>query len=731
MRFGIYVSNEFMEKMNSRDKHACRILWKILKKRYETGYPYIFFTDNANDAAPEVYKKNGLKINHTNLCVTGNQRVISDQGMLTAKELYEKQTLLTLFDNKKIVSASPMQLIEKNADVYKITLDNGLSHEITGYHKIVISEKNNNGREYEKNIKCLDLKIGDRVAYQTKKGLFGKINKESEAFLLGLYQADGTQYKDTIMLDIWEKDFDLIPIIQEKFSEIHYNYNCDSYNITNPSGKIFKRNIKPAKFVECTIPNGIVRKKRLSSKTLKKSLNFEKGYVPQWLWESDEKTCWEYIRGLLYADGSVTLGSSKGKPIQISLANINKQFLEQIQLILCNLGIQSSIKILRKAGETLLPNGKGSYKIYKTKDRWRLIISNKNDALEIEKNTKFLSRKNISLENVKYRDNTKKYSKIVSIEYIGKQDVYCCTVNSKEHHWICNGFITHNCTEIMLSNSNDRSFVCDLSSMNGERYDEWKNTDAVRYLIYLLEAVMTEFINKTENIKFMDSARNFAIEQRALGVGLLGWHSYLQNNMIPFESFEAGQTNIELWKFLREEGDIATRILAEEFGEAPLLKGYGRRNVTTLAIAPTTSSSFILGQVSPSIEPLNCNYFVKNLAKGKFTYKNPALKRLLKEKDKNDDETWNSILVRGGSVQHLDFLTQHEKDVFKTFGEISQKTIIVQAIQRQKYIDQGQSLNLMIAPNTPPREVNSLIIFAWQNKLKSLYYQRSANPSQE
>jgi ribonucleoside-diphosphate reductase alpha chain len=201
--------------------------------------------------------------------------------------------------------------------------------------------------------------------------------------------------------------------------------------------------------------------------------------------------------------------------------------------------------------------------------------------------------------------------------------------------------------------------------------------------------------------------------------------------MIGFESMEAKMLNNQIWKTIREKSDKASQDLASKFEEPPFLKGYGRRNSTTLAVAPTTSSSFILGQVSPSIEPLNSNYFVKDLAKGKFTYKNPYLKRLLKTKEKDDDETWKSILIKGGSVQHLDFLSQEEKEVFKTFGEISQKEIIIQAAQRQRYIDQGQSLNLMIPPSTKPKEVNELMIFAWEQGIKSLYYQRSANPAQE
>jgi ribonucleoside-diphosphate reductase alpha chain len=287
------------------------------------------------------------------------------------------------------------------------------------------------------------------------------------------------------------------------------------------------------------------------------------------------------------------------------------------------------------------------------------------------------------------------------------------------------------CTEIFLSTSKDESFVCDLSSINLEKWDEIVETDAIETLIFFLDAVMTEFIDKTEGIELMAAARKFAINQRALGLGVLGWHTYLQSKMIAFESLEAKFKNVDIWKVIRERTDKATESLAAIYGEPPILEGYGRRNTTTLAIAPTTSSSFILGQTSPSIEPLNSNYFVKDLAKGKFTFKNIQLVKLLSTKGKNDQDIWKSILMRGGSVQHLDFLTQEEKDVFKTFSEISQKEIIIQAAQRQKYIDQGQSLNLMIPPNTKAKDVNELMIFAWEQGIKSLYYQRSANPAQE
>jgi ribonucleoside-diphosphate reductase alpha chain len=287
------------------------------------------------------------------------------------------------------------------------------------------------------------------------------------------------------------------------------------------------------------------------------------------------------------------------------------------------------------------------------------------------------------------------------------------------------------CAEVMLASSIDESFVCCLSSLNVLHYDEWKDTNLVADMIAFLDAVMEEYIEKTKYIPLMENAHNFAKRQRAVGLGILGWHSFLQSKMIPFESNQAKILNIEITKNVWERSNTATVKLAELYGEPDMLRGYNRRNVTTLATAPTTSSSFALGQVSPSIEPLNSNYFVKDLAKGKFTYRNPYLQKLLESRGMDNAETWKSILISGGSVQHLDGLTQDEKDVFKTFGEISQLVIVQQAADRQKYIDQSQSLNLMIHPKTPMKDVNTLIIEAWRLGVKSLYYQRSTNPAQE
>ncbi len=288
------------------------------------------------------------------------------------------------------------------------------------------------------------------------------------------------------------------------------------------------------------------------------------------------------------------------------------------------------------------------------------------------------------------------------------------------------------CTEIALPASPDESFVCCLSSMNALHYDEWKDTDAVETLTYFLDAVMQEFIDKTEGTRFMERAVKFAKRHRAIGIGVLGWHSYLQSNMIPWNSTEAMMKNSDLFSTIEQKSYAASEELADKFGEPEVLEGYGRRNATTMSVAPTKSSSIILGQVSPSIEPLKSNYFVRDGAKLKSTQKNRFLEDLLKQKGKDEREVWDSIMQKDGSVQHLDCLTDEEKEVFRTFAEIPQMSVIKQAAQRQKYIDQGQSINISIDPSEVSiKEINQLYIEAWESGVKSLYYQKSVNAAQK
>jgi ribonucleoside-diphosphate reductase alpha chain len=281
------------------------------------------------------------------------------------------------------------------------------------------------------------------------------------------------------------------------------------------------------------------------------------------------------------------------------------------------------------------------------------------------------------------------------------------------------------CSEIQLPTDSLNSFVCCLGSLNLLHWDEIIETDAIEVYTMFLNAVMDEFILKSGKMAGMKRANRFASQHRAIGLGVLGYHSLFQSKLIQFESLMAKQLNHQIFKIIKEKSELSSKYLYEEKGYRCLREGYA--NTTLIAIAPTKSSSFILGQVSMGIEPIKSNYFIKDLAKSKTIYKNPFLEIELDKYGLNTPDTWESILKKDGSVQHLDFPS---KEVFKSFIEISPKELILQAAQRQKYIDQSQSLNLMIHPSVPAKDINQLYLYAHEEGVKTLYYQFSQSSAQ-
>lgn len=280
-------------------------------------------------------------------------------------------------------------------------------------------------------------------------------------------------------------------------------------------------------------------------------------------------------------------------------------------------------------------------------------------------------------------------------------------------------------SEIALPNDTFNSFVCCLGSINLLHWDKIVETDAVETYILFLNAVINDFISKSENLPGMKRAWRFAKNHRAIGLGVLGYHSYLQSKLIAFESLQAKQANYKIFSTIKERSENASKYCHDVLGFKSIREGYA--NTTLIAIAPTKSSSYILGQTSMGIEPIKSNYFIKDLAKIKSVYKNPFLEQELEKYNLNHPEIWKTILDNDGSVQHLDFPT---KDVFKSFIEISPKEIVLQAAQRQPFIDQSQSVNLSIHPDVPAKDINQLYIYAWKEGVKTLYYQFSQNAAQ-
>lgn len=294
------------------------------------------------------------------------------------------------------------------------------------------------------------------------------------------------------------------------------------------------------------------------------------------------------------------------------------------------------------------------------------------------------------------------------------------------------------CSEILLHNDSDHTFVCCLSSLNLARWDEWKDTDTVELSIRFLDAVMSEFIEKAEGEPGLERAVRFAKKSRALGLGVLGWHSLLQEKMIVWDSFQAMQLNSEIFRKIRTKAELATKEMAYALGEPQWCKGHSRRNTHLLAVAPTVSNSLISGGISQGIEPWAANIFSQDTAKGNFIRKNPTLEKILRDRSADTPEVWDQINSDGGSVKNVKCLSDHEKEVFKTAREINQFAIVQQAAQRQKFIDQGQSLNLFFAkPDNVLDEdsrkklgkyIHDVHLMAYDLGVTCLYYFRSEAP---
>ena len=286
--------------------------------------------------------------------------------------------------------------------------------------------------------------------------------------------------------------------------------------------------------------------------------------------------------------------------------------------------------------------------------------------------------------------------------------------------------MTNICSEITLHTDEEHSFICCLSSMNLAKYDEWKDTDAIELSTYFLDGVMQEFIDKTNGKESMKRTHKHAMKGRALGLGVMGWHTFLQNKNLPFNSIASTAWTHTIFSDIRNKAEAASRQLAVEYGEPSWCKGTGMRNSHVLAIAPTVSNSRISG-CSAGIEPQPANVYTFNGAKGTFIVKNPELEQLLKDKGEDNSKVWDQILADDGSVVNLpsSILNEEEKEIFLTFAEINQLGLVQQAAIRQRYIDQTQSLNLAFAPTDSPRWINQVHMEAWKLGIKTLYYLRT------
>jgi len=285
--------------------------------------------------------------------------------------------------------------------------------------------------------------------------------------------------------------------------------------------------------------------------------------------------------------------------------------------------------------------------------------------------------------------------------------------------------MTNICSEITLHTDENHSFICCLSSLNLAKYDEWKNTNIIHDSIWFLDGVLEEFIQKAKYRKGFENSVRSAEKGRALGLGVLGWHTYLQERGLPFEGLLAQYETRKIFSQIKIESERASMALAETYGEPLWCVGTGFRNTHLRAIAPTVSNSKLSGNVSPGIEPWAANIFTEQSAKGTFIRKNPTLEKILEKQKLNTKEIWDKILADGGSVQDIEGLSEDTKEVFKTFKELNQLELVRQAGIRQQYIDQSVSLNLAFPSEATPKWINKVHMDAWHKGIKTLYYMRT------
>lgn len=683
MYYGVCIGDQWLQEMKEGDAEKRRIWAKVLQRKAESGIPYLFFKDNVNNQKPDVYKDKDMTIYASNLCVSGDTTILTKEYGHTpiAEHVGE---YVTVWNGQEWSSNVQLVKTGENQQLYLVKLSNGREIKCTGYHKWFVKN------DYSKDpvvMNTLELQHGFKLDKWSLPIMEGTLELE-DAYTNGFYTGDGCYSKGANIVYLYQ---------QKKALRPHITGNIISEAFSTSADRI----------------------------TLRMKGLRDKYFVPNH--EYTIKSRLEWLAGYLDADGTIYRNDASD---MIVAASINEDFLIEVQDMLSTLGVHSKLKLIHDERVSWLPinDGSGDYGEYLSKRCYRLIISCMESQKLLDLGIEF---HRLVIEKRPPNRSSYRYVTVESVwELAEKEDTYCCK-EPLRHAVIFNGVMTSQCSEIALPSSLEESFVCCLSSMNALYFDEWKDTDAVETMTYFLDAVMEEFIQKSKSIPMMEKAHRFASRHRAIGIGVLGWHSYLQYKHTPFESFQAMQLNNELFKTIHDRSYAASREMAERYGEPEILKGYGRRNTTTMSVAPTKSSSFILGGVSPSVEPIRSNYYIKDLAKIKTTYRNPLLTKVLQEKGLDNEATWQSILVNDGSVQHLEGLSDEDKEVFKTWQEISQLTIIQQAAQRQKYIDQGQSINILVHPDTPTKDINQLYLTAHELGMKSIYYQFSMSAAQK
>jgi ribonucleotide reductase alpha subunit len=743
-------------------------LWKkMLSMLFETGHPWITFKDACNVRSPQDHV--GV-IHSSNLCcMTADQRVVSDEGLVTVGYLYEKarrlapaggrgETVLaaadgnTVFSRSGPVSAGPMLLPRPDAPIVRILTKEGYTHKVTPDHKVWVV-----GRGW---VEAQQLGRGDHIEIQQGEGLWGTCDAADEALLCGLIAGDGTfMVRDgttSALVDLWSQEYSLIPEVEDAVARV----------LAGAQEHARTTSTLAPKFV------GDEYKKRLCSAPLARVLE-KRGFhrdtklrVPEFVWTGMRTTAAAYLRGLYAADATV---EASGEVTTCALASVSREFLAEIQILLANFGVKSSLSRMREAGPVMMPDGHGGEREYWQADLWRLMVTSIQGCRILENLTGLGSLR----QNPRYLANLEKagyaqklHATFEALERLPNEDAFCLQVFTEEHSWTVNGLITKN-TEITLNTSNDETAVCNLGSVILDSHllpdgslDHRKLRETVRMAVRALDNVIDINFYPTE------AARRSNQRHRPIGLGLMGLANALYIKGVAFASTEAVEFNDEVMEAVAHYAYEASSDLAAERGAYTSYKGskwdrgllpqdtldllesergvpvdvprggrmdwsvlrakiaaQGMRNSNVLAIAPTATISNITA-TSPCIEPTYKNLFVKSNLSGEFIVLNPYLVKDLKAHGLWDQDMIDNLKYFDGELKDIVRIPAVLKAKYLTAFDIDYKWIIAAAARRQKWIDQSQSVNLWI--RTPDlKTLSHMYREAWHTGLKTTYYLRS------
>lgn len=676
-----------------RETVSARTLWEeILEVRALTGEPYIFKVDTANRFLPDTQKELGLKINGSNLCLSPETRVMTKAyGYVRIDSIVGKE--VEVWNGFEWSTVTPFET-GKNRSLVTVRLSGGHTIECTPEHHFHIMD----GKDVVV-VEAQNLNEGDRLIKHDLPVIEGDVSNPIFWYWNGFFSGDGCAFKPNYDRFYFYGD-------KKNLTTSFEQENTWTNKFDQPGQDRIYYDIRNSSFKKYDVP-GV---------------------------EFDIETRLAFLAGLADADGTIARVVSGGVLSEtIQIGSIHREFLIEVQLMLQTLGVHSKVTNSHDGGLRMAPDGRGGYAEYNTQPMYRLLISS--IGLYQLASLGFETRRLAFEANEPNRD-ARRFITVEEVVDEGRiSDTFCLT-EPKRHTVLVNGVVTGQCSEITLPTSEERTFVCCLSSLNLEKYDEWKDTTLVADLTRFLDNVIQFFIEQAG--PGLERAVYSAVKERAIGIGAMGWHYYLQSKGINFESggFNSSvQHSHIIFSDIKEKADAESRRLAVERGEPDDMIGSGRRNSNLLAIAPTSNNSVILG-TSPAIEPSSGNAYMQQTRAGTFMVKNPYLNRVLSDYAMGEgyrasmletwlEETWQDIVTSDGSVQHLDFLTDEQKALFKTAYEIDQHWIIEQADARGRYICQAQSLNLFFPAGCDRSYFNSVHVKALRAEyIKSLYYAR-------